>query len=126
MQLFSLGLQQMECQNCVDLFPWRMFSKPSRETLLTMPLFFSTGSHGYLYDVYNSGTLITSYDYISDCHGAVHTNSMLYTLTSNGLEVYTSRLYPFAAAQCCQFAKDNETVSENVHYNSTGVLFYIF
>lgn len=112
------GHKQLENENNLDLFPWKMFSISSNEALLTMPLFFSTGTHGYLYDVCGSGALITSYDYISDCHRAVYTNSMLCTLTSNGMELYTSRLYPFVAEYFVESEKEKENISAIKHQNT--------
>ncbi|XP_066935224.1 BLOC-2 complex member HPS3-like isoform X2 [Clytia hemisphaerica] len=100
-------------------WPWNAFLKPhSFPVLLSMPLFFSTGTHGYLYDTWNSKGLILDYSYTSDCLSAKHTNSLLYTVTSNGLEIFTSRLYPFVSGctkemfKECKFSKNAEIANK--------------
>ena len=107
-------------------WPWNAFLKPpSSPVLLTMPLFFSTGTHGYLYDTWNSKGLILDYSYTSDCLSAKHTNSLLYTVTSNGLEIFTSRLYPFVSGctkemfKECKFAKKSEVVKSEYSSQTT-------
>jgi len=84
-----------------------------------MPLFFSTGTNGYLYDTYRSQGLILSYNYTSDCIGAVHTNSLLYTITGIGMEIFTSRLHAFIT-DCAKEMFKSCKISEIEHTTKAG------
>lgn len=67
------------------------------KTLASLGLFFSTSRKGYLYDMLNTPRLLTEYDFTEDCISACLTRKMLNVITRNGLETYTTRLYPSAA-----------------------------
>ena len=67
------------------------------KTLASLGLFFSTARKGYLYDMLNTPRLLTEYDFTEDCISACLTRKMLNVITKNGLETYTTRLYPSAA-----------------------------
>lgn len=96
-------------------WPWNMFQLPSTVPLVTLAFFFSTGKQGYLYDFTGSVSQAAMYHYTSDCFTALHTSSMLYTVTKNGLETYTSRLYPLAAAHCLEMFKEVDLSSTSFH-----------
>ena len=67
------------------------------KALASLGLFFSTARKGYLYDMLNTPRLLTEYDFTEDCISACLSRKMLNVITKNGLETYTTRLYPSAA-----------------------------
>jgi len=95
--IFVEGLSQTSEDTQTKVWPWNIFQLPKLPSLASLGLFFSSGRQGFLYDI--SGTLqeVCTYNYTSDCFGATHSRSLLYTYTSNGLEIYTSRLYSMAS-----------------------------
>lgn len=108
-------------------WPWSTFTNPLLSQLLTMPLFFSTGTHGYLYDTWNSKGLIVDYSYTSDCLNAKHTNSLLYTITTNGVEIFTSRLFPFISAHTKKMFDGCQAASEQlIDLSVQGMYLYCF
>ena len=54
----------------------------------------------------NTPTLLSEYDFTDDCISASLTNQMLYVVTKNGLETYTTRLYSAAASSAASSFKE--------------------
>ena len=80
-------------------WPWNIFDIPQNASLVSLAFFFSNGKEGYVYDMYGSVREVVCYHFTSDCYAAVHSKSLLYAYTKNGLDIYTSRIYSLAAEQ---------------------------
>eukprot|EP00794_Sanderia_malayensis_P015270 gene15270-16846_t len=79
-------------------------------SLVALGFFFSTARKGYVYDILNTPSLLSEYDFTDDCLSACLTNEMLHVITKNGLETYTTRLYA-AAAQAASKEGPGEVTS---------------
>ncbi|XP_047135004.1 BLOC-2 complex member HPS3 isoform X1 [Hydra vulgaris] len=89
------------------------FRIPTDLSLLTLGFFFSTGKHGFLYDLTKTPKSVVVYTYTSDCYFAKHSISLLDIVTKNGLEVYSSRLYAIAVENYQNFKKSRNESAEN-------------
>ena len=67
------------------------------------------------------------YSYTSDCLNAKHTNSLLYTITTNGVEILTSRLFPFISAHTKKMFDGCQAASEQlIDLSVQGMYLYSF
>lgn len=107
-------------------WPWNIFDIPQNRSLVSLAFFFSNGKEGYVYDIYGSVREVVCYQFTSDCYAAVHSKSLLYVYTRNGLDIYTSRIYSLAAEQAkLKYKNKDVKMKQDEGTEKRGILCFV-